>query len=104
MCDEWKNDFTAFRDWAMSNGYDDDLTIDRLDNDGDYTPTNCKWSTRKEQNNNQRSNILLSFNGETHTAAQWAEIMDIPKDRIYKRIRRGHDINVVLKEFIERKV
>ncbi len=102
MCDEWRDNFISFRNWALSNGYADDLSIDRLDNDGDYTPSNCKWSTRKEQNNNQRSNLVLSFDGKTHTASQWAELMGITKSCIYKRIRRGYSVEAILKEFIER--
>lgn len=54
VCDEWTNSFISFYDWAMSNGYDDTLTIDRINNDGDYLPDNCKWSTAKEQRANQR--------------------------------------------------
>lgn len=100
VCDEWKEDYMTFKDWALSHGYKDNLSIDRLDNDGDYTPDNCRWATRKEQHNNQRSNILLSYDGQTHTAAQWAEIMNIPKDRIYKRIRRGRSIEDILKEYL----
>ena len=48
VCDEWKNDFQAFYDWAMANGYHDDLTIDRIDNDGNYEPNNCQWITLEE--------------------------------------------------------
>lgn len=55
ICTEWKDNFTAFRDWAMKNGYRDDLTIDRIDNDRGYYPDNCKWSTRKEQTMNRRT-------------------------------------------------
>ena len=104
LCDEWRTDFTTFRDWSLKNGYGDELSIDRIDNNRGYTPDNCKWSTRKEQNNNQRSNILLTHAGETHTAAQWAEIMGISKDCIYKRIQRGYSVDRILKEFIEKEV
>lgn len=54
ICDEWKDNFSAFRDWALSNGYRDDLTLDRIDSDKDYSPENCKWSTWHEQRINQR--------------------------------------------------
>lgn len=54
VCDEWR-DFVAFRDWALANGYRDDLSIDRIDNDGDYEPGNCRWATVAEQNRNRRT-------------------------------------------------
>ena len=73
VCDEWKNP-TVFEKWALNNGYNDVLTIDRIDNDGIYCPENCHWVTRKEQNRNKRNNVNITVSGETHCKAEWAEI------------------------------
>lgn len=89
VCDEWKNDFEAFYEWAMGNGYSDTLTIDRIDVNGCYSPTNCRWVTYKTQNSNTRANRLLTLNGETHTLSEWSSLTGIPRSTITNRIKRG---------------
>ena len=89
VCDEWRDNRQAFFDWALSHGYSDDLTIDRIDVDSMYCPDNCRWATQKEQANNKTSNHTLTYNSETHTIAEWAEITGIPPKTLYKRIYDG---------------
>lgn len=89
ICDEWRNDFSSFYNWAMANGYSSDLTIDRIDNDGDYCPENCRWADKMTQARNRRNVIMLSLNGETHSISEWAEIIGIPYKTLYERYRRG---------------
>lgn len=85
ICDEW-NDFSVFKKWALENGYNDNLTIDRIDVNGNYEPTNCKWSTPKEQANNRRSSHYLTIDGITHTISEWSEISGIKASTIQARI------------------
>lgn len=73
VCEEWAVSFPAFRDWATANGYEDHLTLDRVDNDGNYGPENCRWATRVQQARNKRTNRLLTVWGETKSIAEWAE-------------------------------
>jgi hypothetical protein len=74
VCPEWQNDFAAFRDWSLANGYRDDLTLDRWpDQNGNYEPGNCRWATWKQQGRNQRRNRMLTAFGETKTTVEWAE-------------------------------
>ncbi len=88
VCAAWLR-FEAFRDWAYSNGYAEGLSIDREDNDGDYCPENCRWTTPKEQANNTERNHVLEWNDETHTLAEWSEITGIPQTTIWKRVKLG---------------
>ena len=89
VCEEWLHDFQAFYDWAISNGYQEGLTLDRIDNNKGYSPNNCRWVTVKEQSNNRRSNTHLVFRGETKTISQWADTMGIDKETIYARLKIG---------------
>ena len=96
VCDEWENSFIAFRDWALANGYSDNLTIDRIDVNGNYEPSNCRWVTKKEQGNNKRNNRVLAHNGKTQTLTQWAEETGIPYSCLQKRIKYGWSVERIL--------
>lgn len=86
ICSEWLLDFDNFKAWAYDNGYADNLTIDRIDNNKGYCPSNCRWSTMKEQQNNRSSNHLITYNGQTKTMRQWSECLGIPYEIIKNRI------------------
>ena len=85
ICDEWKNSFESFMKWAYENGYDDSLTIDRKDNDGNYEPQNCQWATIKEQVNNRRSNIKITIGNATKTLSEWCEIFEVDFNTVNAR-------------------
>ena len=85
----WEHDFIAFKNWAIENGYSDELTIDRIDVDGNYEPSNCRWATYEQQANNKRNNHLITYNNETHTIAEWSRITGIKYDTIERRINRS---------------
>jgi hypothetical protein len=72
ICDKWKSDFAAFEAWARKNGYACDLTIDRIDNDGNYEPRNCRWVSFRANANNRRNNRHVTAFGETKTIAEWS--------------------------------
>ena len=86
ICDEWKNDYMSFYNWAMSNGYSDELTIDRIDYKGNYEPSNCRWATSKTQANNKSNVRRYSFNGEAHTIPEWSELTGIDSTVIWARL------------------
>lgn len=89
VCNEWKENYSVFREWALSNGYSDKLTLDRIDNNGNYEPSNCRWTTIQIQSNNKRVNRRITYKGETHTIADWGRITGIDADKIGKRLKKG---------------
>lgn len=89
VCDRWKDNFQAFYAWAIFHGYQDDLTIDRIDNDGNYEPSNCRWITVKEQNLNKRNVNFITYNGQTKSLPEWTKELNLGKDTIRQRLRRG---------------
>lgn len=96
MCQEWRDSFETFRGWALENGYLDDLSIDRINNDGDYEPSNCRWSSRDEQANNRTDTRQLTLNGVTKSVREWSNETGIPYARIKKRMRLGWDDEKIL--------
>ena len=100
VCDEWHN-FEAFKKWALENGYNDGLSIDRKDNDGDYTPANCKWANRYEQANNTSANHKATINGVTKTVAEWSRISGIRESTLRNRINTGWPLESILRPVIK---
>jgi hypothetical protein len=85
VCDEWL-DVSVFSEWAFSNGYKKGLQIDRIDNNGNYEPSNCRFVTSRANNNNRRDNRMISFEGKTQTLQQWADEKGVKPEKIRMRI------------------
>ena len=88
VCEEWK-DYFSFRNWALKNGYSDDLTLDRIDVNGNYEPLNCRWADAETQANNKRNSKFITYNGKRQTVSQWAKELNIPASRIFDRLSMG---------------
>jgi hypothetical protein len=104
ICDEWLNYF-VFKQWSYENGYNDFLTIERLDNNMGYSPKNCKWATYKEQANNKRSNHFITHNGKTKTISQWADFYNINQIILKRRLGLGWSfIDAATKPILENRI
>lgn len=104
VCDEWKNDFMNFYDWAMQNGYDESAprgqcTIDRINNDGNYEPSNCRWVDMKVQLNNMTSNRMITYNGETHNMKERSKINKIKYEVLKYRLNIGWTMEKIIATF-----
>jgi hypothetical protein len=89
VCEEWMYDFPAFRDWALSNGYKEGLEIDRIDNDGNYESSNCRWVTRFENMQNTRLNKHIEYNGKAYTINELSDMCGLSPGLIGDRLRKG---------------
>ena len=89
VCDEWKYDFETFKEWAFKNGYKEGLSIERIDNNKGYSPNNCKFISRLDQNKNRRINKYITIDGETKTISEWSRIVGINRNTISRRISKG---------------
>lgn len=90
VCEEWENSFCSFLEWSLQNGYNQNLTLDRIDNNKGYYPENCRWTTRKVQQNNTRHNRYIEYNGETKTLAQWCELLNLKYSTMNNRFLHGY--------------
>lgn len=82
----WLEDFENFYKWAIDNGYREGLEIDRINNDGNYEPSNCRWATRTEQMNNTSRTHRIVYDGESHTLSEWSDLVGIPHAILYSRL------------------
>lgn len=89
ICEEWANNFVAFMDWAMQNGYKEPLEIDRKDSNGNYEPENCKWSTRTEQVRNRSNTVFITFNCQKKTLKEWCEIFKVNYKTTHAKYMKG---------------
>jgi hypothetical protein len=86
VCEEWQKDFMSFYNWSMQNGYEEGLSVDRINNNGNYEPSNCRWVDMKSQCNNHRRNVLITFDGKTQNIQQWANELNIKHSTLYGRL------------------
>lgn len=100
ICDEWLQDFMNFYNWSIENGYRENLTIDRIDINGNYEPANCRWITQAEQTRNTRSNVKITINGQTKLLSDWARESGIDRRTISRRIRLGWKNNELLRPIV----
>ena len=90
VCNEWLKDFSNFYNWAISNGYQEGLSIERKDVNGDYCPENCCWITMKEQQSNKRDSKKFEYDGKNLTLLEWSKLLNISPDTLASRYYTRH--------------
>lgn len=103
LCETWEHSFENFHYWSMANGYEEGLTIERENVNGDYEATNCSWIPKAKQSGNRRNSIIITFKNQTKTTSQWSEITNIPTAVLTQRVRRGWSSYKTLTTKIDRK-
>ena len=93
MCEEWLNDYSSFKEWAMMNGYKKGLTIDRIDINGNYEPNNCRWVDMKAQQRNRGNNVKVKYKGKNRTLAEISEMTGLFQSLINYRHKHGVDFD-----------
>ena len=100
MCQEWKDNYILFENWAIDNGYNADLTIDRIDNNGNYCPSNCRWITIKDQQLNRRNNRMVEWENQRMTLKELSDLLDIPYRLLYDRCRAKKSLKEIVNNII----
>lgn len=96
ICEEWKDDFPAFAKWSLENGYNETLTIDRINSEKGYSPENCRWVDQMVQQNNRRNNHRITFNGRCLTIKEWTRVTGLKDTTIHERLKKGWSVEDVL--------
>ena len=99
VCEEWES-YENFKKWSLENGYNDSLTLDRIDNSKGYEPSNCRWATYKQQERNKTNNHVISYNGMSKTMVEWSEILGINYGTLRSRIYRGWSIQRAFEQIV----
>lgn len=101
IADEWLY-FHEFKNWAKENGYQKELTLDRIDTDGNYEPINCRWVNQSVQQNNRNNNRIIEYEGETKPLKQWCEQLGLPYKTIHARVSRGWEPKEALQKPVKK--
>ena len=104
MCQEWFDSYQLFEDWCLTHGFEENLAIDRINNDDDYSPDNCRFVTLKENNQNRRTTVWYTINGVTKNLQQWCDYYNIKRGTVYTRLEHGWDIEQALTTPVKKRI